>query len=497
MMLAWLCGIVLAVSVLLGGGTHAGFLGDVVVQLISVPLLATSLWCFSSFGEINEDQRRAILFFCCGIILVFVIQLLPLPFGLPSLGGALTASTAGLEILGQGGSWARISTTPQATWAAAASVLVPASIFFAGLQLSLRHRLAVAWLLLFLGGFSLLLGFLQMAQGPGSGLRFYDVTNPREAVGLFANRNHFAAHLYVTLVLAAAWYATTMRQTLGIGSSTSRSTLWSTAAAVFFVSVVAGLAMTHSRAGVFLAMVALVGVILMVLRQHKDRDSAPVRSGLTVGRMAVLAVLFSVFFAAQFGLGSILSRFQGDRSEDLRLPLAATTFETAVRSLPFGTGLGSFIPVYAAVEKDDNAFAGYANRAHNDLAEILLETGLIGLILLLIFLVWFIRKARDVWLARKFNGHDPQLLLQRAATLIIFLLLAHSLVDYPLRTTALSSIFAFFCAVLVTEASNPKEETIPHKRRRPVNSKPSLLPTAGEKWGSGLNWPEGWQKPSS
>src|SRR6516164_1973002 len=50
---------------------------------------------------------------------------------------------------------------------------------------------------------NLIFGFLQMAQRPGSTLRFYDVTNPKEAVGLFANRNHFAAHLYVTLVLAA------------------------------------------------------------------------------------------------------------------------------------------------------------------------------------------------------------------------------------------------------------------------------------------------------
>ena len=171
-------------------------------------------------------------------------------------------------MLGQDSSWVTVSATPQATWAAAASLIVPAAIFFGGVQLSLRHRLVLAWLLLFLGGLSLLLGFLQMAQGPGSGLRFYDVTNPKEAVGLFANRNHFAAHLYVTLVLAATWYATTVRETLKLGALTSRSMLWSTAAAVFFVSVMAGLAMARSRAGVFLAMVALVGVIVMVLR-HK------------------------------------------------------------------------------------------------------------------------------------------------------------------------------------------------------------------------------------
>jgi O-antigen ligase len=494
-MVAWLCGTVLALSVLLGGGTHAGFLGDVFVQLLSIPLLAASLWSFSGFKEVNEHQGRSILFIIGAVIVVFAIQLIPLPFEMPSIGGALTGRGSVFGVLGQDSPWLPMSATPQATWAAAASIVVPAALFFGVLQLSLRHRLILAWLLLLLGGFSLLLGFLQMAQGPGSGLRFYDVTNPKEAVGLFANRNHFAAHLYVTLVLAAAWYVTTVHQTLRLGASTSRSMLWSAAAAVFFVSVVAGLAMARSRAGLFLAMVALIGVILMVLRQRKDREEAHIRSRLTVGRMSIIAVVFSVVFAAQFGLGSILTRFEGDPLEDLRVPLAGTTFEAALRSLPFGTGLGSFVPVYAVLEKESDLFTGFANRAHNDLAEVLLESGIFGLILLAAFLAWFFPRAYTIWLKRKFNGHDPQLLLQRAGTLIIVLLLAHSLVDYPLRTTALSSIFVFFCAVLAVEAPNPKDEAIRHKRQRPVDPKPPLRVAPAEKWGSELPWPDGWQKP--
>ena len=492
-MLTWLCGLVLGFSVIFGGGTHVGFLGDVVVQFLSVPLLAASLWSFSLEGE---HKRRGIIFLGCGVVVVFAIQLLPLPFGVPSIGGALASRASVSGFLGQGRSWAPLSATPQATWAAAASLIVPASIFLGTLQLDLRHRLALAWMHLFLGGLSLILGFLQMAQGPSSSLRFYDVTNPKEAVGLFANRNHFAAHLYVTLVLAATWYATTVRQTLRIGALTSRSILWSTAAAVFLVSVVAGLAMARSRAGVFLALVALVGVVLMVLRKRKGFEDIPTHTRLTVARRSVLAVLFAILFAVQFGLGGVISRFEGDVLEDLRVPLARTTFEAALRSLPFGAGVGSFVPVYAVVENDNDIFAGYANRAHNDLAEILLETGLFGLVLLLAFMAWFFRKTYDVWFMRKFNGHDSQLLLQRAATLIIFLLLAHSLVDYPLRTTALSSIFVFFCAVLTTQAQDSEDEKIPDRRQRFVGPKPTLRVTAGETWGSDLRWPEGWQRRS-
>ena len=63
--------------------------------------------------------------------------------------------------------------------------------------------MSLCWLILGLGAVSLLLGFLQMTQGPASDLRFYEVTNPSEAVGFFANRNHFAALLNVTLIVSA------------------------------------------------------------------------------------------------------------------------------------------------------------------------------------------------------------------------------------------------------------------------------------------------------
>ena len=48
-------------------------------------------------------------------------------------------------------------------------------------------------------------GLSQVAQGQSSALRFFEVTNPSEAVGFFANRNHFAALLYALILFAAAW----------------------------------------------------------------------------------------------------------------------------------------------------------------------------------------------------------------------------------------------------------------------------------------------------
>jgi O-antigen ligase len=490
-MLAWLCGIVLFSAVLFGGGTHAGFFGDAAVQLLSIPLLAFSLWGALDAEKTDGHKQRLIFAVCCAVAAVLAIQLIPLPFRFTSIGDAAAAGAGELDLLVPKSAWATISVSPQATWAAAASLIVPAAVFIAAAQLTSRQRLRLTWLLLLLGAIALLLGFMQMVQGPFSAFRFYHVTNLTETVGFFANRNHFAAHLYVTLVLGAVWFLATANKVLKTHTFRSRSIVWLTAASVFLVAVVAGLAMARSRAGLFLAAAALIGIVLMALKQNYQDEGRSRRGRVTSSRIAIVIVLCAVFFSVQYGLGGIASRYSKDFS-DSRLALAQTTFETALAALPFGTGLGSFIPVYATVEKDADIISGDANRAHNDLAEFLLETGVFGGLFLAVSFVWFSRRAYQVWKTTA-RDRDSQLMLQRASTLVIALLLLHSLVDYPLRTTALSAIFAFFCAVLGTEAVAESEPIEPRRRSSRV---PRLEPlvTSSERWGSDVQWPESWQK---
>ena len=68
-----------------------------------------------------------------------------------------------------------------------------------------------------------------------------------------------------------------------------------------------------------------------------------------------------------------------------------------------------------------------------------------AVIVVLAFLAWFFPAAVKAWRAPA--GRDVlDRCLPQAATISIVLLLLHSFVDYPLRTTALSSLFAFACA---------------------------------------------------
>jgi O-antigen ligase len=166
-------------------------------------------------------------------------------------------------------------------------------------------------------------------------------------------------------------------------------------------------------------------------------------------RIFLAAAAFGVVFAIQFGMQRAMTRFEADSLSDLRASLSPATAILALQHLPVGSGLGSFEQLYSISEADAELFSGYANRAHNDWAEFLLETGLPGVVVASLFLIWLTRRTIAVWKKHPALVDGCAFMLARGGSLIIFLLLVHSLVDYPLRTTALSSLLAFAAALLV------------------------------------------------
>jgi hypothetical protein len=83
----------------------------------------------------------------------------------------------------------------------------------------------------------------------------------------------------------------------------------------------------------------------------------------------------------------------------------------------------------------------------------------VGPVLAALFVLWVMVRAVAVWWPKRSATPDPALnidhALARAATLVIALLLAHSLTDYPLRTGALMVVFAFSAALLVVPPPEP------------------------------------------
>ena len=155
----------------------------------------------------------------------------------------------------------------------------------------------------------------------------------------------------------------------------------------------------------------------------------------------------------------------------------------------------------------------FANRAHNDVLELWLETGVFGLVLMTVFGFWFIGRSLASWRGAISQEFPVDGTLARAATIIIGLLVAHSLVDYPLRTNAILAVFVFCCALLLppftkarSVASIAQPQGVPSASRRPIAGErvrretaptPTQIPRAKTRWGQDVDWPKEWQSQGS
>jgi O-antigen ligase len=105
--------------------------------------------------------------------------------------------------------------------------------------------------------------------------------------------------------------------------------------------------------------------------------------------------------------------------------------------------LGTFPKLYQLKEDPSSVDRFYVNHAHNDYLELATETGLPGVLLMLAFLLWW---GRAVWLMLQSPASDHFALAGAVASAAI---LMHSLVDYPLRTGAISAVFAASLALIL------------------------------------------------
>jgi O-antigen ligase len=455
--------LVLAAAFFLGGEASAAQRALLGVELVSVPLLGLGVWRL--FSERRSLMMTVALLIALGMVALPLLQLIPLPWSVWLSMPGREAAQASLRLATIRPAAMPISLTPAATWRAFLWMIPPVAMFVATLTADMRVRVLTCFVVLGLVTFSLVLGGLQMAGGPTSVFQIYHDGHLGLPTGLFANRNHQAVALALSLPLGAAAIALT------IGESSGRRTL----GVMLFVGLVglfvAGILATRSRAG--LAMIApSLAISLLVLFRNGG-------SGGGKHRRSTFWVLFAVFvvvvLAAQLGLSTVLARFDRmDREDRFRTwPIIETTAE---RFFPYGGGLGSFDPVYRSVEPPDTVTQTYLNEAHNDYLQIWLEGGALGLALVAGFAVWFLLSATAVWRARSSKAD----VLARAASVAALLLLIHSTFDYPLRTMSLACVFAFLTGLVgAPRPAEPDGASVPRRsgRRRRLDDHEAMEST--------------------
>lgn len=495
----------LAFCLMLGGGTRPGFLSDAILQALCLPLLLHGLWSLTTTSPTSAAKQ--VLTICAGAVGLHLLQLIPLPPALWTRLGDRSLVTQTLDAAGLTYPWMPISLVPANTWTSLASLLPPIAILIGIALLTARERRLVSVTVLVLSAFAIFLGLLQFAQGPESALRFFDVTNPDDAVGFFANRNHFGAFLYCTAALCLAWIAHLARRANFVAlhrGSDIQDMAKLLAALMLLIISMAAMAMTRSRAALGLSALGMIGAILVATREAKAG-----RHSIAGPKLMIAAALFAMAFASQFALVRFLDRFSGEPTTNTRLDFTVRTLELAQTYLPFGSGFGTFVQVFAPSERVETIWSdGYVNRAHNDWAEILLEAGVGGAALLGTALWWFLRQVRRLWQMPMEDTDDIDRSLTQAAALAITLIAIHSFVDYPLRTSAMAAMMAMFVGLLLEPAperpsariglsqSTPRkqrDQTSRSKRPMSASTMPQPPSTASVTPPQPLTWPKEWQ----
>jgi O-antigen ligase len=425
--------VVVMLAMLFGGGGNQGW-SDVVVQLAALPLLAWALFKLNP-SQLGRGGQWAIALLCA-IVALPLLQLIPLPpslwSGLPGRGEVASAyKAAGMAV-----PWLPVSLDSTRTWLALLSLLPATAIFLAMLSLEGRARRTLIVLIFVVAFASAVLDVLQIMGGDDSPLRFYETRNGR-AVGFFANADHHAAFLYSTIPFIVAWAIGLVidhRRNRAIGLSFLT---------LLVLAIIIAVTATQSRAGVALLFVAGLSGILLAWRHGRGQSR---RSLL---RFAIGANVVAIIVAFQFGFVALMKRAEIQGLEDLRWPVARITSQTAIANMPFGSGLGTFVPVYERFAPRETLQDSYVNHAHDDWLELWLAGGIPAIILVLGFLGWFGASTLRLWRGGRPEGPMLDLALAQAASIVIVLLLLHSVVDYPLRIPALSALFAIACAYLI------------------------------------------------
>lgn len=413
------------------GGSAQGIWVNALLQILAVALLA---WTAATLkADDSGISARWLLAICTFGLIVILLQLIPLPPAVwKSLPGRDVISD-GYALLGQQAPWMTLSLTPDETLSTLIRLLPPAAILAAMLRLKAYRPAWLAWALLAGMGFGVILGVLQVTSGgtPDSPWYLYPITNFGIAVGFFANGNHMAILLVTAIPFIFALLSESRRRG-GQQSVQRRSAILALACGIMLV-VIVGLFLNKSLAGIGLGLPVLAASAVLLARPEGQKRLLIIPAATSVVAIGMLYWLPTT---------TDYSSFAASTSVESRRAVAETAWKATTDFLPLGSGFGSFEDVYRLYEKPEAIDPTYVNHAHNDYLELAVEGGIPAVLWIIAFLSWWAVCARNRWTEAV---NDPW---ARTGTIASAAILAHSLVDFPLRTTAISAVFAVSVALM-------------------------------------------------
>ena len=419
----WLLTAFLAIVFMTGGSSR----GDVSSLVILYP--AAIIACGAALVTLRLEHIRSnrfIIVMAALILLLAILHVSPVPPSIwQGLPGRAVISTID-RLAENDASWRPLTMSPMASLDTLYALSIPLAVLLFGIQMSREECFKLVYVTLAFGVASGLLGLLQALGDPQSSLYFYRITNSGSAVGLFANRNHQAT-LLATLFPMLAFYASW--GTRSDDQAKLRRIIALAAGAVLIPLVL----VTGSRSGIITSVIGLIAaVVLYSPPRTADRPRRKILGFNPLYAAAGAGVLFLGMTTILMSRAVAFERlWQGDAGSDVRWTLWQSIVDAAANFMPWGTGNGSFAPLFQLIEANDALGPSYLNRAHNDYIELLLTSGIPGLALLVVAIGAIAIASYRAFTSKK---RSPATGLARVGAVTLAILGLASIADYPVRT---------------------------------------------------------------
>ncbi|MGA2964157.1 MAG: O-antigen ligase family protein [Candidatus Korobacteraceae bacterium] len=290
---------------------------------------------------------------------------------------------------------------------------------------NLRKRMTVA-----LVGFGACYATFAIVQNLTEPRKLYWTIEPSQfahTYGSYVSRNHYAGLMEM---LVAIPLVLTASQLLKGGKRIIVGFAFVLMAGSIFLSV--------SRGGMFAFSLEALIFLVLLLRNPSHRKKA----FAFIGMLALM-----IAFLGYASKGQVSDRMHDFMVSD-RLAMTADTLRLWRERPLLGWGLGTFATVYPHVRSFPTNLL--VDAAHNDYAQTLAETGIVGFAFTLWFIFVLCRKGAQC--SRHWDT-DWGAALSLGALLGCVGMLAHSFVDFNLQIPANAAFFYFFAGLATTSAT--------------------------------------------
>jgi putative inorganic carbon (HCO3(-)) transporter len=406
------------------------------------------LWGFGAV-TIPEPLKRA--WPACALLLLWLahqaLHVVPLP---PEWVAVLSPESARMqsmvEDLGIKKAAMTLSIDPQASRVALLKSIAYSAVFFLTLALVNRRSrlLTLARVLVYAAVIHAIYAVMLHLGGVQDDYLGTIISHGGSASGTFANRNHFAGFLEISLALGIGLLIAGLSDR---GVDTWKKFLRLTIEWILSPKMILRLSLcilvialttTHSRMGntAFFSALLIAGALGIALSRFATRN--------TVLLLASLIAIDLLIVGSWFGVEKLAQRLEQTTVEDVREreQPAAYTLPLIKDYAVFGSGPGSF---YVAFPRYRPAsIANFYNHTHNDYAQFASESGISGFLIIGGFVVVSLGAA----LVAQWRRRDPLMRgMSFACVMGVTAILIHSWVDFNLQIPANAMLFMVLLAL--------------------------------------------------